>query len=319
MSRPDLRTLNDACRKLDFSGPMESLLGEFRRGNIADKDRTHEALAIRTHLGEVSALWDRALPPFPPCPWKRRTFAWENSKGIRDTYIKRLITSVLAEYDGPRRLIVNPATVFGRHARELSHDLPTFEVLGTDIDSTWDFLYGIASHRKYAGLKNYRFARENIFLPNMEREPAVVTFFGACGSLTDGCIDYALALNTPFVICRSCCHENIADNTVIVRRPGLLNFFWSMKNGTMGLFMKMRPSFSFSGPYLKDSYPRSKSARRLMDADTTLSLAQSSVDSDICRGLIDLDRCMYLQEHGYDVLYREEVFFAHKREEDVMR
>ena len=54
-----------------------------------------------------------------------------------------------------------------------------------------------------------------------------------------------------------------------------------------------------------------------MDADTVIALAQSSVDSDICRSLIDLDRCMFLQEHGYDVLYREEVFFAHKRQEDV--
>jgi hypothetical protein len=297
---------------------MESLLGEFRRGNIADKDRTQEALAIRTHLGAVSALWDHALPPFPACTWKRRSFASENSKGIRDTYIERLTASVLAGYTGPRRLIVNQATVFGRHARALSYALPTFEVLGTDITPLWNFLYGFVSHRKWAGLKNYRFVRENIFHPKMEREPAVVTFFGACGSLTDGCFDYAVALNTPFIICRSCCHENIADNTVIVRRPGLLNFLWSMKNGTMGMYKKLRPAFSFSGPYLQDSYPRSKSARRLMDADTALALAQSSVDSDICRSLIDLDRCMYLQEHGYDVLYREEVFFAHKREEDAI-
>ena len=28
-------------------------------------------------------------------------------------------------------------------------------------------------------------------------------------------------------------------------------------------------------------------------------------DSDICRSLIDLDRCLLLREQGYDVLYRE--------------
>ncbi len=316
MSTTDLRALNDVCRNLDFSQAMESLLGEFRRGYIADRDRTREASAIETHLCEISDAWNHVLPPFPACSGKRRSFTWEYSKGKRDTYIKRLVTGVLARYKGSRRLIHNPATVFGRHARELSFDLPAFEVLGTDIDPTWNFLHGIVSFRKYSGLKNYRFLRENIFQPSMDREPAVVTFFGACGSLTDGCIDYAIALRTPFLICRSCCHENIADNTVIVRRPGLLNLFWSMKNGTMGMFKRLRPSFSFSGPYLKDRYPRSKSARNLLDADTVLALAQSSVDSDICRSLIDLDRCMYLQEHGYNVLYREEVFFAHRREED---
>jgi hypothetical protein len=50
-----------------------------------------------------------------------------------------------------------------------------------------------------------------------------------------------------------------------------------------------------------------------MDSDTIIAIARNSADSDICRSLIDLDRCLYLQEHGYDVMYREELFFAHKR------
>ena len=49
-----------------------------------------------------------------------------------------------------------------------------------------------------------------------------------------------------------------------------------------------------------------------MDSDTIIEIARSSVDSDICRSLIDLDRCLFLQEKGYDVLYREELFFAHR-------
>jgi len=30
--------------------------------------------------------------------------------------------------------------------------------------------------------------------------------------------------------------------------------------------------------------------------------------------LIDLDRCQFLDESGYDVMYREELFFAHRRD-----
>ena len=52
-----------------------------------------------------------------------------------------------------------------------------------------------------------------------------------------------------------------------------------------------------------------------MGASTIIAIARNSVDSDICRSLIDLDRCLFLQEHGYDVMYREELFFAHRRNE----
>ena len=46
---------------------------------------------------------------------------------------------------------------------------------------------------KYPGLRNYRFVRENVYEPDLERRPAAVVFFGACGSVTDGSIDYAIA------------------------------------------------------------------------------------------------------------------------------
>jgi hypothetical protein len=52
-----------------------------------------------------------------------------------------------------------------------------------------------------------------------------------------------------------------------------------------------------------------------MDSGTILEVAQNSVDSDICRFIIDLDRCLYLRERGYDVLYREELFFAAHRQD----
>ena len=55
------------------------------------------------------------------------------------------------------------------------------------------------------------------------------------------------------------------------------------------------------------------SACDVLDTDTIMEMARNSVDSDICRSVIDLDRCLFLQENGYDVLYREELFFAHRR------
>jgi hypothetical protein len=50
-----------------------------------------------------------------------------------------------------------------------------------------------------------------------------------------------------------------------------------------------------------------------MDASTIIASELSPVDSDTCRSLIDRDRCLYLQDHGYDVLYREELIFAHRK------
>jgi hypothetical protein len=44
-----------------------------------------------------------------------------------------------------------------------------------------------------------------------------------------------------------------------------------------------------------------------------IALARNTPDSDICRSVIDLDRCLFLQENGYDVMYREELCFARRR------
>ena len=46
-----------------------------------------------------------------------------------------------------------------------------------------------------------------------------------------------------------------------------------------------------------------------MDSETILAVASNSVDSDVCRSLIDLERCQFLDESGYDVMYREELLF----------
>ena len=122
-------------------------------------------------------------------------------------------------------------------------------------------------------------------------------------------------MRAPFLVCRSCCHENIGGNTEIVRRPGLLNRFFAFKNVGFARFKKKGGGLYFSERHSKNAYPRSKAARALMDSDTIVDIARNSVDSDVCRSLIDLDRCLFLREQGYDVLYREELFFAHRRRE----
>ena len=261
-----------------------------------------------------NAAWDLLFPPFPELRGKRRSLTWEYYRGRRDAYLKQLIATFVPGGEPENRLIVNPATVFGRHARWLARAIPTHEVVATDIDPTWNRLYRTACFWKYRHLENFSFERENIFEPSSDRRPTAVTFFGACGSVTDGCMDYAIATESPFLICRSCCHDNIGGNTQIVRRPSLINATFALKNcvlqRTRGL-----PRYAghyFSDQHAKDTYPRSAAARDLMDADTVLEIARNSVDSDICRSLIDLDRCLFLQENGYDVVYREELFFAHR-------
>jgi hypothetical protein len=301
-------------RNVDFVTPLESLLLEYRRGNIADPYRTLEDRVIQDHLGDLFAAWDRALTVFPDTPWRRRSMVWEHFRGRRDAYAKRLLVEALLAEPFERRTIVNPAAVFGRHARWLASRLPDFSVVATDIDPTWDRAYRIACFWKCRRLNNYSFIKEDIFQSTTKRQPAAVTFFGACGSVTDGCMDYAISSESLLLICRSCCHENIAANLEIVRRPGVLNQVFEWKN-RLGERARKKPKFDGfyrSDRYMLDAYPRSRAARNLIDSETYLRVAQNSVDSDICRFIIDLDRCLYLREHGYDVLYREELFFAAK-------
>jgi len=313
MSGPDLEAFHEASQKLDFVAPMRSLLSEFRQGNIADRERVLEEAAIQSHLGEHREAWNRVFPRFPACPWKRRTITRECIRGQRDAYLKRLIVTYVPQDKAGGQVVINPATVLGRHARSLARKLPTYEIVGSDIDPRWDRVYRLANFWRHHKPSNYRFVREDIFEPDLRPRPVAVVFFGACGSVTDGCMDYAVALNSPFLICRPCCHDNIGGNTEIVRRWGRpVNDFFAWKNWWFERVMKKKRGFYFADRYLKNAYPRSKAARELMDSDTMIGLARNAPESDICRGVIDLDRCLFLQENGYDVMYREELFFAHR-------
>ena len=270
---------------------------------------------MATHFGELWGIWDSLFPRFPEIFQKRRTVMWEYERGRRDVYLQQLLTTFVREEQSRSRLIVNPATVFGRHAMSLARDLPDYDVVGTDIDPASYRLYRLVRSLKYPRLSNYRFEQENVFDPDLNRRPAAVIFFGACGVVTDGCLDYAIGVDSPLLLCRSCCHECIGGNTDIVRRPSWMWLGFYAKNLSMKWIERR---FAGTGYYFSDrhgteAYPRSRAAQEVMDSDTIIDVARNSVESDICRSIIDLDRCLFLQENGYDVLYREELFFAHKR------
>jgi len=313
MKQLALDAFHEASQGVDYGKVMEGLLSEFRQGRIAERGRVQEDRAIKAHLGGLSTAWDRVFPKFPVCPWMHRSVTWLYYRGVRDAYLKQLIVSHVPEDRTGTRLIVCPVTVFGRHARWLARALPDHEVVGTDIRAKWDRLYRLVSFWKYPGLRNYRFVRESIYEPDTSRGPVAVTFWGACGSLTDAAMDYAIAVGAPFLIFRSCCHDNIGHNTEIVRRLALLNILFTVKGLVLAGPRKKKTGFYFTDRYVEADYPRSSKAREFMETGTIIAAARNSVDSDICRSLIDLDRCMYLVENGYDVLYREELFFAHRR------
>jgi len=298
---------------LDHSKALHSLLGIFRSGAIADKTRQLEEIAINKHLSAHHSAWQTMFPPFPACPFARRSVWREAMRGRRDAYLSRLIIETLQNVHIGTNLIVNPVAVFGGHARAIAHSLPTHQVLGTDIVSTWNRIYSIFCRIQLRRHRNYHFVRENIFCPNYERKPITIIFFGACGSLTDACIDYAIAVNSPFLIFHSCCHENIGGNTDLAKYATLLNYGFRMKSFFLNRYKTRGRGFYFSDNYSQDAYPRSIFARGISDSQEFCSIAKHALDSDVCRSIIDLDRCMFLHDHNYDVVYKEEVFFAIER------
>jgi hypothetical protein len=304
-----LDTFHDVSSGMDFSEALGLLLNEFRRGRIADRARLLEETAIHTHLGKHIQAWDSVFPEFPKYSEKRRTLLRLFKRERKDTYIRRLVVDALKDFDTENHVIVNPATVEGRQAMYLARALPHFEIIGTDIDPRWEALYRRVCRKSQ---KNFRFVQESVFEPDLERRPVAVVFFGACGSVSDGAIDYGVKVESPFLIFRTCCHENIGGNCEIVKKRSMINRYLAMKNWQFARYRKRDNGFYFTDKYNQDAYPRSKAARDLADSETFLKVARNAVDSDICVSIIDLDRAIYLQEQGYDVMFREEVFFAHR-------
>ena len=95
--------------------------------------------------------------------------------------------------------------------------------------------------------------------------------------------EYLIRSNCPYLICRTCCHENIGNNTQIHPRLTFLNWANRVKNMGYSRIQKKKKGYYFSPNYSKDKYPRSKAALGLANSDELLEIARNSVDSDICR------------------------------------
>jgi len=305
-AKSELEMADRKCQLEMGAESLEGLLVEFRARNIGE--RSIEKDRLERHLGEVSKRWDERFPGLAEAQFAYSSFKGASRRGVRDEYLKGIIVKLLEGCDGESRTIVNPACVWGRHGRDLARRLGAFRVIGTDIQSVGDWLYGHIPWNKTP--ENYEFSRHDIFNPKVEGEPAAVVFFGACGSVTDAAMDYAIESNAPLLVCRTCCHDNIGGNTEIVKRFGFLNWAFRLKNFMYARRREKAKGDYFSPKYSKDRYPRSRAASELTNSEELIEVARNTVDSDICRSIIDLDRYLHLAEAGYDVWYRAEMFVA---------
>lgn len=289
---------------------LAGLLGEFRSGRIAD--RKAERHALDKYMKELSTRWDREFPGFPNERHLYASLGGIRRRGVRDVYLKKIIAGLL-DADGVDcgdRTIVNPACVFGRHARDLASHLKRFRVIATDIDPAFNRLYERLLRRRNPD--NYEFVQDDIFAPKLKATPTAVVFFGACGSVSDGAIDYAINTKCPYLICRTCCHDNIGGNTTITKRFNALNWTFRLKNLVHARRREKGRGDYFSQKYSREHYPTSEATRSLTDSDEFMEASRNSVDSDICRTIIDLDRYLRLAEARYNVWYKGEMFVAHK-------
>jgi len=287
---------------------IEELLGEFRAGNIGQ--RNIEKTKLERHLGELSRRWDRRFPGLPQEQLAYSSIKGVSRRGVRDEYLKGIIAKLLEGIEGENNTIVNPACVWGRHARDVARRLAGYRVIGTDIDPRFERLYRHLPGRRTPG--NYEFIKDDIFNPKVETRPTAVVFFGACASLSDAAMDYAIESHCPLLVCRACCHAMIGGNTDIVKQPDFLNrlarlqFFIFAKK----LAKLKAKGHYFSPKYSAEHYPRSETAKTLTNSDELIEVARNAISSDICKSIIDLDRYLHLAEAGYDVWYRAEMFVA---------
>jgi hypothetical protein len=126
-------------------------------------------------------------------------------------------------------------------------------------------------------------------------------------------MDYAIDEAAPLLICRACCHESIGRCTDLAKYPTFLNYVYRLKNLVFNIYKARDRGWYFSSDYGEDAYPRSALARMVSSSTEFHELTRHALDSNICRGIIDLDRCIRLQDNGYDVLYARELFFGVSR------
>lgn len=290
---------------------MTELIDVFRQGKIIDPKAEREGM--ERHTTSLTAAWDKRFPDFPRQYFPYTSFRGQYYRGRRDTYLKDIVVRMLAGHNSEAETIVNAACVFGRHACYLASRLPRVRIVGADIQPAWHWAYRIV--RGFRFPENYSFVRDNIFAPRLDVRPTAVVFFGACGSVTDGAIDYAINAGARYLMFRTCCHDNIAGNISVIKRFNNVNRFFRLKNWSFGRLIRSGkyPDYYFSDKYTRDAYPRSQAASSVTTADDLLEVARYSADSDICRAIIDLDRYLYLLEKGFDVVYQGELFVAERK------
>jgi hypothetical protein len=288
---------------------LSGLLDEFRKRHIFAL--SDEKNGMEQHAGVLTTRWNNRFPGFPTDHFPYTSFWGEHYRKHRDAHLKDIIVRLLADLCS-ETTVLNVACVYGMHACDLAMRLPQVKVIGTDIDPNW--------HRVYRFLKlgrlprNFTFVRDDIFATQLDLQPIAVVFFGACGSVSDGAIDYAISSGAKYIMCRTCCHDNIGGNVTINARSSYMNRFFRFKNWMYNR-MKKSPKYTgfyFSPKYTHSTYPRSAIGKRLSTADEFLAVAKDSAESDICRAIIDLDRYLHLAEHGFRVEYQGELLLAER-------
>lgn len=289
---------------------LEGLVSEFRRGNIVDLRAEREG--IDRHTSSLMKQWDQRFPGFPREYFPFTSLVGQCLRGKRDAHLKRIVVRLLTARDRDSGIIVNPACVMGRHARDLASRLRCYRVIATDIDPR-----GHAFYERFLSNgtpPNHEFVQDSVFSPTLNVTPTAVVFFGACGAVSDGAMDYAVDSGAALLACRTCCHENIGGNTEIVPRCTAVNWFYRGKNWAFEWLQHKDKynEFYFSDKYGPDRYPRSRAAAAVIQPSELRDVARNSTDSDICRAIIDLDRYLYLVERGYHVTYQGELFVAER-------
>lgn len=286
------------------------VLNEFRRGNTTNKKESRQFL--EQHIAEVSRRWDEQFPGFPESWFPYLSYMGLSRRSPRNAHLKKIILQRLKTegQNNVDRVIVNPACFLGRRARHLASRLKCFRVIATDINPRFNWCYKHFCKTP----DNYEFRQDSIFSPKLEIRPMAVVFFGACGSVTDAAMDYAIKSDSPYLFCRTCCHHITGGNTKIARGFNLTN--WGFR-GDPRLWKryKKKKGHYFSPDYSMDQYPRSQAAKGLTNSDEFLEICSYAAGNGICRTIIDLDRYLYLAEHGYNVWYRAEMFVAERRVE----
>jgi hypothetical protein len=288
---------------------LAGLLAEFRHGNIVA--RSAEEQGMERHAGRLAVRWNKRFPGFPSQLFPYTSFRGQFYRGRRDAHLKDIVVKLLASGEGGTT-IVNPACVFGRHACHLAARLPHAKVIATDIDARYFRIYRGLRLGKIPG--GFTFVQDNIFAPQLNAQPTAVVFFGACGAVSDGALDYAIGSGARLVMCRTCCHENIGGNVTITARSSAVNRFFRFKNRVYDRVRKTPKyaGFYFSPRYAPGAYPTSAAGRRLSTSDEIMAVARNSADSDICRAIIDLDRSLHLAEQGFRVEYQGDMLVAER-------